>query len=130
MAGQRKKKRFSVNQVVVFRFNDRKIVGKVVDVKPINKAFLYEILCEDGKLYSEVSVDTAANQCIDTYLTRLFYKKYNIDENSLPSVGSIDPDLDVDVTQLVAETEEVDSPTLVQEDKEMLFDQDDLDPNW
>lgn len=130
MAGQRKKKRFSVNQVVVFRFNDRKIVGKVVDVKPINKAFLYEILCEDGKLYSEVSVDTAANQCIDTYLTRLFYKKYNIDENSLPTVGSIDPDLDVDVTQLVAETEEVESPTLVQEDKEMLFDQDDLDPNW
>jgi hypothetical protein len=31
-----------------------------------------------------LSVDTVLNACIDTYLTKLFYKKYDIPEEHIP----------------------------------------------
>jgi hypothetical protein len=127
MAGLRKKKRFSVNQLVVFRFNDRKLVGKVIDAKPVGKTFIYEVLSEDGKVYSELHTDTVMNQCIDTYLTRLFYKKYDIDENAIPEVIVATTDVDSEeLVQSEEEPEETDST----EDEGILFDSDDMDPNW
>jgi hypothetical protein len=51
MAKQNKKRKFSNNQPVVIRFSERKMVGKVVLVRPVGKRFIYDVLCEDGKLY-------------------------------------------------------------------------------
>ena len=84
MARQSKRRKFANNQPVVIRFGERKLVGKVVFARPIGKKFTYDVLCEDTKVYSELQVDVAMNQCIDTYLTRLFYRKYKIDETYIP----------------------------------------------
>ena len=81
MAKRIKKIKFSNNQLVVFRFGDRKIVGNVVFVKPVGKLlkqFIYDVAAEDGKTYYELTVDGPVNNSIDTYLTRLFYQKYKI----------------------------------------------------
>ena len=69
-----KKRKFSNNQIVVFRFGDRKIVGKVILVRPVGKKFTYDVYAEDGKIYSELLADVPLNLSIDTYLTKLFYK--------------------------------------------------------
>lgn len=82
-----KKRKFSNNQIVVFRFSERNLVGKVVFVRPLpNRRFLYDVQGEDGKLYQELDVDISMNYCIDTYLTRLFYQAHDIDENSIPEI--------------------------------------------
>ena len=88
------KKRFSTNQVVVFRFSDRKMVGRVVMVRPIGKIFNYDVLAEDGKIYEELAVDSNMNHSIDTYLTRLFYRKYNISESEIPVTAVNVPEID------------------------------------
>ena len=86
MARQSKRRKFVNNQPVVFRFGERKLIGKVIFSRPVGKKFTYDVLCEDTKVYSELQVDVAMNQCIDTYLTKLFYKKYKIDENFIPEI--------------------------------------------
>lgn len=80
----KRKTKFSVNQPVAFRYGDRKLIGKVAVIKPVAKQFVYDVLGEDGKLYEELGVDTTLNQCVDTYLTKLFYKKYDISEDMIP----------------------------------------------
>lgn len=84
MAKNRSK--FYTNQPVVFRYGTRKLVGKVFLIKPVGKQFIYDVLCEDGKIYEELKVDTPLNLCIDTYLTKLFYKKYDISVDMIPQM--------------------------------------------
>ena len=66
--------------------------------------------------------------CIDTYLTRLFYKKYKIDENYIPDVSN-DPIPAVSAQSLIEEPEivENDNPS---EPEEKLYDDDEYDPNY
>ena len=121
-----KKRKFSVHQVVVFRFSDRKMVGEVIGYKPMGKRFVYDVLSENGKVYQSLDVDIEANECIDTYLTKLFYKKHNIDANSIPAVEDDEPVLYTIDSEEDAEEEEVYSSS----DDEILFDEDDVDPNY
>lgn len=81
----KRKTKFSVNQPVAFRYGDKKMIGSVSLIKPIGKQFVYNVLGENGKEYEELGVDTVVNSCIDTYLTKLFYKKYNISEDNIPT---------------------------------------------
>lgn len=132
MAKTGKKKKFSNNQIVVFRFCDRKLVGKVCLVRPVGKKFLYDVMGEDGKVYQELYVDIAMNHCIDTYLTRLFYKKYDIDENGIPEIED-DENPVVNVGKISEPAEDVEPDEegeVVVDDEEILFDDDDMDANW
>jgi hypothetical protein len=79
-----RKKRFSTNQTVVFRFAGRNLVGKIHAVNPVGKTTNYDVLGEDGKVYTEIGVDVASSYTIDTHLTKLFYSKYNLDESGIP----------------------------------------------
>jgi len=80
----KRKTKFSVNQPVAFRYGDKKMIGTVSLIKPIGKQFVYNVVGENGKEYDELGVDLAVNMCIDTYLTRLFYRKYDISEDHIP----------------------------------------------
>ena len=121
MTKRTKKRKFSNNQLVVIRFGDRKIVGNIVFIRPIGKKFIYDVECEDGKTYSELTVDTTVNSCIDTYLTRLFYQKYKIDKNSIPEVEDDEPVVN---TKKVVETLVEDSEP-EEEGSEYVFDEED-----
>jgi hypothetical protein len=121
MTKRTKKRKFSNNQLVVIRFGDRKIVGNIVFIRPIGKKFIYDVECEDGKTYSELTVDTTVNSCIDTYLTRLFYQKYKIDENAIPEVEDDEPVVN---TKKVVETLVEDSEP-EEEGSEYVFDEED-----
>ena len=131
MARQSKRRKFVNNQPVVFRFGERKLIGKVIFSRPVGKKFTYDVLCEDTKVYSELQVDVAMNQCIDTYLTKLFYKKYKIDENFIPEIENSVPILNsksaLDSLIESATTEEV----ITEEEPEtLLFEDDEVDPNY
>jgi hypothetical protein len=131
MARQSKRRKFVNNQPVVFRFGERKLIGKVIFSRPVGKKFTYDVLCEDTKVYSELQVDVAMNQCIDTYLTKLFYKKYKIDENFIPEIENSVPILNtksaLDSLIESATTEEV----ITEEEPETpLFEDDEVDPNY
>lgn len=131
MARQSKRRKFVNNQPVVFRFGERKLIGKVIFSRPVGKKFTYDVLCEDTKVYSELQVDVAMNQCIDTYLTKLFYKKYKIDENFIPEIENSGPILNtksaLDSLIESATTEEV----ITEEEPETpLFEDDEVDPNY
>jgi len=137
MAKRIKKIKFSNNQLVVFRFGDRKIVGNVVFVKPVGKLlkqFIYDVAAEDGKTYYELTVDGPVNNSIDTYLTRLFYQKYKIDENAIPEIEDSTPVIN---SKKLVETI-IETPEEVQEDEEyeldeedsLLFTEEDADPNY
>lgn len=131
MARQSKKRKFSNNQPVVFRFGDRKLVGKVVFIRPIGKKFTYDVLCEDGKVYPELGVDSAINQCIDTYLTRIFYRKYKIDENSIPSqVEEVVNLPEASLTASIIDDIEVEETERFVEEDDRLFEDEDADPNY
>lgn len=80
----KRKTKFSVNQPVAFRYGDKKMIGTVSLIKPIGKQFVYNVVGENGKEYDELGVDLAVNMCIDTHLTRLFYRKYDISEDHIP----------------------------------------------
>ena len=114
MAKRIKKRKFSNNQLVVFRFGDRKIVGNVVFVKPVGKQFIYVVAAEDGKTYYELTVDGPVNNSIDTYLTRLFYQKYKIDENAIPEIEDSAPGIN---SKKLVETI-IETPEEVQADEE------------
>ena len=131
MARQSKRRKFVNNQPVVFRFGERKLIGKVIFSRPVGKKFTYDVLCEDTKVYSELQVDVAMNQCIDTYLTKLFYKKYKIDENFIPEIENSVPILNtksaLDSLIESATTEEV----ITEEEPETpLFEDDEIYPNY
>ena len=134
MAKRIKKRKFSNNQLVVFRFGDRKIVGNVVFVKPVGKQFIYDVAAEDGKTYYELTVDGPVNNSIDTYLTKLFYQKYNIDESAIPEIEDDTPS--INSKKLVESI--IETPEEIQEDEEyelddedsLLFTEEDADPNY
>jgi len=122
MSQKRRKRRFSNNQLVVFRYSNRKLVGRVCNVKPVAKTFIYDVACEDGKIYHDLVVDAAMNSSIDTYLTKLFYLKYDIDEADIPEHIEDEPRFK---SKSVA-TEENDEEDLVQtlsyDDEGVLYD--------
>lgn len=126
MTTLRKKRKFSVNQVVAFRFSDRKLIGTVVLVRPVGKNVFYDVMGENGTYYSELEVDTEVNHCIDTYLTKLFYHKYNIDENSIPEIVNPSPAVQ---DSTIIETDRTVEDT-VSDYRELYIDEDEYDPNY
>lgn len=119
----RKKTKFSMNQIVIFRFGSRNLVGKVVDVRPINKKIGYLLLAEDGKEYGHMFVDTTHSECIDTRLTRIFYKNYNMDMHSIPE------HIEEAATVNIKSKPEPEPEEFVQDDEEqVLFDFDEAIP--
>jgi hypothetical protein len=115
MAKGTKKRKFSNNQIVVFRFGKRNLVGKVCNIKPVGKrTFIYDIKGEDGIIYEDLGVDAVMNHTIDTHKTKLFYKKYNISEDQMPEVETEEVEMDTEsvvepvteVTETVSEKEE------------------------
>jgi hypothetical protein len=133
MSVTRKKKKFSNNQPVAFRFSDRKMIGTVVQVKPIGKKFFYDVLAENGIVYEDLEVDVEMNHCIDTYLTKLFYKKYDISENSIPETDHTFPESYIQ--SIESNNSSTDQNDIVEYtdrllDKEFFYDEDELDPNY
>ena len=127
MAKGIRKRKFSNNQIVVFRFGERNLVGKICDIKQIGKrTFIYDVKGEDGIIYEELGVDAVMNHTIDTHKTKLFYKKYNISEDQMPEIEQEDVELEASID---SETEEV-AETSSKTDEETLFSDEDTDPNW
>jgi hypothetical protein len=123
-APSRKKTKFSMNQVVIFRFGSRNLVGKVIDVRPISKKIGYLLLGEDGKEYGHMFVDTVHAECIDTRLTKIFYKQYNLDLNAIPE-HIIDT---VESNVRIKTVEEEPEPVEDDNEDEILFDFDEAIP--
>jgi hypothetical protein len=119
----RKKSKFSMNQIVIFRFGSRNLVGKVIDVRPINKKIGYLLLGEDGKEYGHMFVDTVHAECIDTRLTKIFYKHYDMDINAIPEHVEEVASINIK-TPAVIEPEEIEQ----EDDSDVLFDFDDAIP--
>ena len=108
----KRKTKFSVNQPVAFRYGDKKMIGTVSLIKPIGKQFVYNVIGENGKEYDELGVDLAVNMCIDTYLTRLFYRKYDISEDHIPVKDNVKVSNGIYLPEAVnAESEESESST-------------------
>lgn len=126
-----KKRRFSNNQLVVFRFGDRNMVGNIISTKPIGRRFVYDVLAENEKIYTDLDVDLEMNECIDTYLTKLYYAKYGIvadipeilPENNMPLLNKLAEKLFEDAEEEI-ETESIFI------DEEPLYVDEDLDPNY
>jgi hypothetical protein len=132
MARKGKRRKFSNSQTVVVRFCDRKLVGKVVLIRPVGKKFFYDVEGEDGKIYTELLVDSAMNHCIDTYLTRLFYQKYKMDEAGIPEIEDDEvPTLKTTkISKVNDEIEVVEESEEVVIEEEILFEDDEVDPNY
>jgi len=125
-----KKRKFANNQIVVFRYGNRKLVGKVVFARPVGKQFTYDVLCEDSKIYSELGVDLSYDQCIDTYLTKLFYQKYKIDPAMIPDATEV-VNVTVDNVQIDSIEEEASQENASKDaDEGLLFEDEDSDPNY
>ena len=91
-----KRKKYSNNQIVVFRFGTRNLVGKVINAKPVGKkSFIYDIKGEDGKIYEEITVNGTMNQSIDTNYTKIFYKANGITQSHLPETEYDDSEIDI-----------------------------------
>lgn len=121
----RKKSKFSMNQIVIFRFGSRNLVGKVIDVRPINKKLGYLLLGEDGKEYGHMFVDTAHSECIDTRLTKLFYTHYGMDINAIPDNAEEVAAVHIKTPVIDTEAEEF----AQDDDDEVLFNFDDAIPS-
>ena len=124
-----KKRKFSNNQIVVFRFGQRNLVGKVCNIKPVGKrSFIYDVKGEDGIVYEDLGVDAIVNHTIDTHKTKLFYKKYNISEDQIPEVEA--EEVEVDTESVVEAEEEAPAKETESTDDDALFSEEDTDPNW
>lgn len=124
----KRKTKFSVNQPVAFRFGSRKLIGQVQLIKPLGKKFVYDVLCEDGKVYEELGVDTTTNRCIDTYLTKLFYKKYDLAIEAIPDTNAIKSiSSDVYLPESVTQEETVVEPEPEVKDYSVDYDEENPD---
>jgi len=121
--------KFIKGQTVVFRFGQTNLVGKIVASKPNGKKTVYDVHCENGKIYEDLLVDTTMNQCIDTRLTKLFYEKHGINEFTIPEhLETEEPELAVNSTQESLEEPEFDDYSEhrpYSDPDEVLFDPDD-----
>lgn len=126
------KKKFANKQIVVFKANvsDPYRVGRVVMSKPVAKTFIYDVLCENGITYTELTVDQPNLSGIDSYRTNLFYQKYGM-ADSIP--GWKDEDLDeleydastaIDLDEVEAETSSVSKVS------DLDYIDDEFDPNY
>jgi hypothetical protein len=126
----KRKTKFSVNQPVAFRYGDKKMIGTVSLIKPIGKQFVYNVVGENGKEYDELGVDLAVNMCIDTYLTRLFYKKYDISEDHIPVKDNVKVSNGIYLPEAVnAESEESELST-ESEVRDYAVDYDEENPDY
>jgi hypothetical protein len=125
------KKKFSNKQIVVFKANvsDPYRVGRVVMSKPVGKTFIYDVLCENGITYTELTVDQPNLSGIDSYRTNLFYQKYNM-HDSIPGWLDIDESDDVEsITAIDLEISE-ESNTDLNKISELDYEDDEFDPNY
>lgn len=125
----RRKTKFSTNQIVIFRFGSRNLVGKVIDVRPIGKKIGYLLLSEDGKVYGHMFVDTTHDECIDTRLTKIFYKQYDLDLNAIPEhiIETVQSNVRIRVVEEepeVVETDDHEEAVLFDFDEAIPFDED------
>jgi hypothetical protein len=121
------KSRLSTGQTVVFRFSDKNLVGTVNAIKPIGKKYFYDVLCENGKVYENLPIDSKINETIDTYLTSIFYKKYQIEvdipKTDIVTTKELMLDNDSEAVDEVTENEPVSlDDTLPGYDEENSFD--------
>lgn len=132
MAKGLKKRKFSNNQIVVFRFGQRNLVGKVCNIKPVGKrSFVYDVKGEDGIIYEELGVDSIVNHTIDTHKTKLFYKKYGISEEQIPTPDSESSEIDTDsVVENGTESDDVSYESYIDENDALDFSDEDSDPDW
>lgn len=122
------KKKFSNRQIVVFKFGDRNLVGRVCNIKPVGKkAFIYDVKGENGITYEDLTVDAEMKHSIDTHMTKLFYIKNGISEEIMPGYEMNEAELDVDpgLMPLVEAVDERDSRS-----EEILYEREDSDPNY
>lgn len=83
--------RLANKQVVVMRIGRQILVGKVCNIKPVGKTYLYDVAGEDGKIYYEMYVDQDINHTIDTKLTKKFCDKYEIQSDMVsPPISEIE----------------------------------------
>ena len=126
-----KKKKFSNNQIVVFQFGDRNLVGKVSNVKPVGKkSYIYDVTGENGKVYEDLSVDAAMKHSISTHLTKLYYKKYDISEDIMPMTEAEEAEMNLASALAEQMTSTLDESTPSPHRDEELFTVEDTDPNW
>ena len=123
----KRKTKFSINQPVAFRFGDKKMIGYVSLVKPVGKQFVYNVVGENGKEYDDLSIDSNINACIDTYLTKLFYKKYNISEDNIPVKDTLKITNDIYLPE--ASTSEVSEISTETEIRDYSVDYDEENPD-
>ena len=126
----KRKTKFSVNQPVAFRYGDKKMIGHVSLIKPIGKQFVYNVIGENGKEYDELSVDTVVNACIDTYLTKLFYKKYDIPEDHIPVKDTIKSSADIYLPEASTSEAESSEPSTEIEIRDYAVDYDEENPDY
>ena len=125
----KRKTKFSVNQPVAFRYGDKKMIGQVSLIKPIGKQFVYNVIGENGKEYDELGVDTVLNACIDTYLTKLFYRKYDIPEEYIPVKETMKSSADIYLPE-ASNTETESEPTTEVEVRDYAVDYDEENPDY
>lgn len=122
------KKKFSNRQIVVFKFGDRNLVGRVCNIKPVGKkAFIYDVKGENGITYEDLTVDAEMKHSIDTHMTKLFYAKNGISEEIMPGYEMDEAELDVD-PGLMPMAEAIDDRSSRSED--ILYEREDNDPNY
>lgn len=126
----KRKTKFSVNQPVAFRYGDKKMIGHVSLIKPVGKQFVYNVIGENGKEYDELSVDTVVNACIDTYLTKLFYKKYDIPENHIPLKDITKVSSGIYLPEASTSESESSEPTTEIEIRDYAVDYDEENPDY
>ena len=100
--------RLANKQVVVMRIGRRNLVGKVCNIKPIGKTYMYDVASEDGKIYYELYVDQDFNHTIDTKLTKLYCDKYNLNSAMINApITEVEEKEFITSIEDVSETEEV-----------------------
>jgi hypothetical protein len=97
--------------------------------KPVGKTFIYDVLCENGITYTELTVDQPNLTGIDSYRTNLFYQKYNMNE-PIPGWLDIDESDDVESTTAIDLEISEESNTDINKISELDYEDDEFDPNY
>lgn len=127
------KKKFANKQIVVFKANISSPyrVGRVVMSKPVAKTFVYDVLCENGITYTELTVDQPNLSGIDSYRTNLFYKKYGMSD-SIPGWKDEEnlDELEYDALTAIDLEESESESSAVSKVSDLDYIDDEFDPNY
>ena len=123
----KRKTKFSVNQTVAFRYGDKKMIGSVTLIKPVGKQYVYNVVGENGTEYEDLGVDTTVNTCIDTYLTKLFYKKYDIPMDYIPVMDNVKGASGIYLPEPISAEEEPESTEINIQDYSVNYDEENPD---